>query len=100
MKKAQIRLTVDEEMGPFFEWFMARSVKVRAREVLALARTGFGVAYGVRVPGELATTLLAQPVAGQGSVAQASGSSHSGLARESGGAGFARAFLTATPPVH
>lgn len=100
MKKAQIRLTVDEEMGPFFEWFMARNVKIRAREFLALTRIGFGVVYGAKGPGELAADQPAQLLAVQGSAPQASGSPNGGRALESEGAGFARSFLTATPPAH
>jgi len=97
MKKMQIRLTLDEEMGPFFKWLSERPQKVRAREFIAVARTGFGVLYGVRVPADVAVSAdAAAPVR---AAPAALTTLPRTLARQSAVCAFGPSFVVATPPI-
>lgn len=97
MKKIQIRLTLDDEMGPFFKWLASLPQKVRAREFIAAARTGYGVVYGVRVPGDVPARLdAATPIAAS---APAETTQTRAPARKAAVETFGSSFLVATPPI-
>jgi hypothetical protein len=103
LARLQLRLTLDAEMGDFFVWLVALPVKVRAREVIAMARIGWAVTHGVRVDAGAAAAAsapmlraVAAPPANM-PVADAVVVS-GGPSRKAAVATFGRSFITARPP--
>lgn len=97
MRKRQIRLTFDDGMGPFFAWLEALPAKVRARELVALARVGHGLLHGVRPARDGAVGLDGFASAGVASPAPVL-SRPRVPARQAAVDTFGASFLMATPP--
>lgn len=98
MKKLQIRLTLDDEMGPFFEWLAARPVKVRARELIAIARSGFAVVHGVHLKGASPAAGIEPVVRPPSAVATPAASEPRSSEADIAVEAFGASFLNATPP--
>lgn len=45
-RRLQVRVTLDSDMGPLFDWVAAVPERARAREVVGLLRVGYAVTSG------------------------------------------------------
>jgi hypothetical protein len=97
MRKRQIRLTFDDGMGPFFSWLEALPAKVRARELVALARVGHGLLHGVRPAHDGAVGFDGGASGGDASSAPVLTRSRV-PARQAAVDTFGASFVMATPP--
>lgn len=102
LAKLQLRLTFDSGMGEFFVWLVALPVKVRARELIAMARIGWAVTHGVRLEGggAIATpSSMPREVVGRSAdVPPVETAVSGGPSRTAAVAAFGRSFITARPP--
>lgn len=102
--KLQLRLTLDAGMDEFFLWLLAKPVKQRARELITMARIGWAMTHGRRVPGFAGDESAAVRHAGTstrsdaGEPAAADAASAEGPSLSAAVATFGRSFLTARPP--
>lgn len=51
--RLQSRVSVDDQMGPYYDWFERLTPDVRGREVLAYSRLGWGMVMGQSRMGDL-----------------------------------------------
>ena len=101
LAKLQLRLTLDAGMGEFFVWLVALPAKMRARELITMARIGWAVTHGVRMePGATVGTAAAvsREADGAAAVTQPVTGVPVGPSRTAAVATFGRSFITARPP--